>query len=41
MGKDIIQTEDITTLIKTIKNEISVGKKNIEKTIEAEKTKTY
>ena len=39
--KELIKTNAITTLIETIRNEIEKGKKNIENTIENQKTKTY
>ena len=41
MGKAIALNKPVTTLIETIKQEIVAGKKNIENTIETEKTKTY
>ena len=41
MGKELARTKAITSLIETIRNEIEYGKKNIEITIETEKTKTY
>lgn len=41
MGKELIKTKAITSLIETIRNEIEHGKTNIQNTIETEKTKTY